>query len=86
MGVIQIKSGYPYKDDEAVNVKIDKKNYEFFADEDSAWTNNDNEVIYAMKKGIKLSVYGVSSRGTKTIDTYTLKGFTSAYNQLTKDC
>ena len=84
--IIQINSGYPYKDDEAVNVKIDKKNYEFFADEDSAWTNNDNEVIYAMKKGIKLSVYGVSSRGTKTIDTYTLKGFTSAYNQLTKDC
>ena len=84
--IIQINSGYPYKGDEAVNVKIDKKNYEFFADEDSAWTNNDNEVIYAMKKGIKLSVYGVSSRGTKTIDTYTLKGFTSAYNQLTKDC
>jgi len=84
--IIQINSGYPYKSDEAVNVKIDKKNYEFFADEDSAWTNNDNEVIYAMKKGIKLSVYGVSSRGTKTIDTYTLKGFTSAYNQLTKDC
>ena len=84
--IIQINSGYPYKGDEAVNVKIDKKNYEFFADEDSAWTNNDNEVIYAMKKGIKLSIYGVSSRGTKTIDTYTLKGFTSAYNQLTKDC
>ena len=84
--IVQINSGYPYKNEESVNVKIDEKNYEFYADEDSAWTNNDNEVIYAMKKGIKLSIFGVSSRGTKTIDTYTLNGFTAAYNKLTKDC
>ena len=84
--VVQINFGYPYKVEEPVNVKIDEKNYEFYADEDSAWTNNDNEVIYAMKKGIKLTVSGTSSRETKTIDTYTLKGFTMAYNKLTKDC
>ena len=84
--IVQINSGYPYKDGEPVNVRIDEKNYEFYADEDSAWTNNDNKVIYAMKKGIKLNVHGISQRGTKTIDTYTLNGFTSAYNKLTKDC
>ena len=84
--IIQINSGYPYKNKESVNVEIDKKNYEFFADEDSAWTNNDKEVVYAMKKGVKLTVFGISSRGTKTVDTYTLNGFTVAYNKLTKDC
>ena len=84
--IVQINFGYPYKNEEPVYVKIDNKNYEFYADEDSAWTNNDNEVIYAMKKGIKLTVFGISSRGTKTIDTYTLDGFTSAYNKLIKDC
>ncbi len=84
--IVQINSGYPYKDDEPVNVRIDKKNYEFYADEDSAWTNNDNKVINAMKKGIELNVHGISQRGTKTIDTYTLNGFTLAYNKLTKDC
>ena len=84
--IIQINSGYPYKNKESVNVEIDKKNYEFFADEDSAWTNNDKEVVFAMKKGVKLTVSGISSRGTKTVDTYTLNGFTDAYNKLTKDC
>ena len=84
--IIQINSGYPYKSGESVNVKIDKKNYEFFVDEDNAWTNNDKEVVYAMKKGVKLTVSGISSRGTKTVDTYTLNGFTVAYNKLTKDC
>ena len=84
--IIQINSGYPYKKNESVDVKIDKKNYEFFADEDNAWTNNDKEVVYAMKKGANLTVSGISSRGTKTVDTYTLNGFTVAYNKLTKDC
>ena len=84
--IVQINSGYPYKNEEPVNIRIVKKNYEFYADQDSAWTNNDSEVIYAMKKGINLTVFGISSRGTKTIDTYTLNGFTTAYNQLTKDC
>ena len=84
--VVQINFGYPYKVEEPVNVKIDEKNYEFYADGDSAWTNNDNEVVYAMKKGIQLTVFGISSRETKTIDTYTLNGFTAAYNELINDC
>ena len=39
-----------------------------------------------MKKGLKLIIIGISSKGTQVIDTYTLKGFTIAYNKLTKDC
>ena len=84
--VIQINAGYPYKNEEPVNVKIDKKDYEFYSIDDSAWTNNDKEIIYAMKKGLKLVVTGLSSKGTKTIDTYSLKGFTSAFNKLSEDC
>jgi len=39
-----------------------------------------------MKKGLELKVTGESSRGTITNDTYTLNGFTAAYNQLINDC
>ena len=52
----------------------------------AAWTDDDNKVIYAMKKGLKLVISGKSSRGTVTNDTYTLKGFTSSYTQLLEDC
>ena len=48
--------------------------------------NDDDKIIFAMKKGIKLTVKGESSLGTKTTDTYTLKGFTAGYNQLFNDC
>ena len=84
--IVQINSGYPYKEKEPVNVKIDNKIYEFYSEDDSAWTNNDKKIIYAMKKGADLSVTGISKRGTKTTDTYILNGFTSAYNKLSKNC
>jgi hypothetical protein len=70
-------------------IKIDNTNYGFYTTKDvpdSAWTNDDAKVIFAMKKGLKLVITGESSRGTVTNDTYTLKGFTSAFNQLAEDC
>ena len=53
---------------------------------DSAWTDKDSDVIFAMKKGLDLTVTGESSRGTITNDKYTLKGFTAAFNKLSTDC
>ena len=72
-----------------VEIKIDKSLYKFSSTEETpetAWTDKDKEVIYAMKKGIELTISGVSSRGTKTVDAYTLNGFTAAYNKLMNDC
>mgnify|MGYP001452123267 CR=1 FL=1 len=87
--VIQIEAGYKYNLDKKINVKIDNANYEFYSTEDSsetAWTNDDKKVIYAMKKGLELTLTGESARGTTTNDVYTLRGFTNAVNQLNQDC
>ena len=87
--IIQIEAGYKYNLDTKINVKIDNANYDFYSTEDSsetAWTNDDKKVIYAMKKGLELTLTGESARGTITNDVYTLKGFTNAVNQLNQDC
>ena len=66
-----------------------KENTLFYTTEDlpsAAWTNEDNKVVFAMKKGLKLIITGESNRGTITNDTYSLKGFTAAFNKLTEDC
>ena len=87
--VIQIEAGYDYKIGPNINVNIDNGNYTFYTTKDlpsAAWTEEDNKVIFAMKKGLELKVTGESSRGTITNDTYTLNGFTAAYNKLTDDC
>ena len=83
---MQVTAGYPYKKDQKVSVIIDNAQFDFYSDDDAAWSNEDNKVIFAMKKGNKLIVKGESSLGTKTTDIYTLKGFTAGYNQLFNDC
>ena len=87
--IVQVEAGYQYNLDKDIVVKIDNTSFKFYSTDDSsetAWTDNDEKVIYAMKKGLELVLSGQSSRGTITNDTYTLKGFTSAINKLNKDC
>ena len=87
--IVQVEAGYKYNLDRDIVVKIDNTSFGFYSTEDSsetAWTDDDEKVIYAMKKGLNLILSGESSRGTITNDTYTLKGFTSAINKLNKDC
>mgnify|MGYP001308554160 FL=1 len=87
--IIQIEAGYNYNLSADILVKIDQAEYGFWTTEDSsdtAWADNDTEVIYAMKMGLELILNGESSRGTITNDTYTLKGFTAALNKLNEDC
>ncbi len=87
--IVQIEAGYDYKIGEDIIVNIDKGEYLFYTTEDlpgAAWTNEDSKVIFAMKKGLKLIVTGESARGTTTNDTYTLNGFTAAYNKLVETC
>ena len=87
--VVQVEAGYNYNTDKPVIIKIDKSLYNFYTTIDlpsAAWTKEDDKVIFAMKKGLDLLVTGESSRGTITNDSYTLNGFTAAYNKLIKDC
>jgi hypothetical protein len=87
--IVQIEAGYKYNLEKDIVIKIDNTSFKFYSTEESsetAWTDDDGKVIYAMKKGLELVISGQSSRGTITNDTYTLKGFTSAINNLNKDC
>ena len=54
--VIQIEAGYNYKLNKDIIIKIDSTNYKFYTVgdvPDSAWTDDDDKVIVAMKKGLK---------------------------------
>ena len=84
---VRIDAGYPYDPNKYVKVSIDGNNYQFFGENDSAWSMKDDRLIIdAMKAGKALTVIGYSQRGTETMDTYTLIGFTDAYNSMKKDC
>jgi invasion protein IalB len=60
-----------------------------FANGDSAWapdTATDKKLVEAMKRGDRMTVEGESFRGTKTKDTYSLRGFSGAYKAISAKC
>lgn len=70
-------------------MRIGKREIALQFDGDKGWPvlpSEDSRAVNAMKAGSKMTIRGISSRGTKTSDSYSLLGFTAAYNAITKAC
>jgi invasion protein IalB len=81
--------GYPFKKDAIVQVSVDQQSYELFTNGDGAWADTsakDKEIVAALKKGQKLTVKGMSWRGTETLDSYSLKGLKAAVDKIDESC
>jgi invasion protein IalB len=85
---ISTYAGYRYRDQSEVIFKIDGKTYKLYIDGNYAWAyeNDASKMIAAMRRGKNLTVTGISSRGNKTIDIYSLSGFTAAYKAINALC
>jgi hypothetical protein len=86
---ISVTNGYPFGKKSNVNVNVGNAQFKFETKGNFAWmTSLDEELkmIRAMKKANKAEVIGISSRGNKTRDTYSMIGFTDAYNAARKNC
>jgi len=86
---VSLVAGYTYKAGSEVTADIDGRKFKMFTRDDGAWTRDgkaDAAMVAAMRAGKSMVVHGVSSRGTETTDTYSLKGFTAAHNAIGKAC
>ncbi len=82
-------AGYPYKDQSTVDALIGNRKFVLATNSEVAWVpegSSDEKLISAMRGGSKMIVKGTSSRNTLTVDTYSLQGFTAAYQQIRKSC
>jgi hypothetical protein len=87
--VISLQAGYTFEKTSEVELAIGETSFKLFTDEQWAFaadTATDNELVKSMIGGAALIVRGLSSRGTETTDTYSLKGFTAAYKAIGKAC
>lgn len=88
--VVNFVAGYTYKNNSNVVVKIGTTTFNnLFTNGDNAWAPDnatDKKLVDAMKRGQKMTVEGVSARGTKTKDTYSLAGFSGAYRAISAKC
>ena len=87
---VSFVAGYVYNQKAALVVKIGNETFRnTFTEGDKGWMINnaeDQKLVAAMKRGERMIVDGQSSRGTATKDTYSLKGFTSAYQAISAKC
>jgi hypothetical protein len=86
---VSVQPGYSFKKDTDAQVTVDGQRYSLFTRGEHAWTNSpaeDATLIEAMKKGANLTVRGTSTRDTWSLDTYSLLGFTAAYEAMQNAC
>ncbi len=89
VGVVSLQAGYTYKPGSEVTFTIGGFSQNLFTNGGHGWAYDskaDKALVRAMKSGSKLIARGVSSRGTKTTDTFSLKGFTAAYKAASRAC
>lgn len=72
-----------------VEIQVGTLKERLFTQGESAWTvdkDTDKRLVQAMIKGSTMTVQGTSARGTTTKDTYSLSGFTRAYQAINQAC
>jgi invasion protein IalB len=86
---ISVIVGYPQKSGHDASAAIGSANYVLYTQNDGAWVKNAAEepkMVEAMRKGHDLIVKSESNSGTKTTDTYSLKGISEALDKVAEEC
>ena len=89
MGEVSFMGGYPFRDGSTVTLTVGDSEFELFTDGEIAWAatpEEDRQIATAMKRGVEAEAVGISSRGTTTTDTFSLMGFTAAYEDAQNRC
>jgi len=89
VGEVSFGGGYPFKSGQAIKLEIGTATYDMLADGEYAWSASpeiDTKIRVSMTKGANAVVRAESSRGTKTKDTFSLKGFTAALKDVKSRC
>jgi invasion protein IalB len=81
--------GYPQKSGVDATASVGSASYVMYTQNDGAWVKNaaeEAQMVNAMRKGADLMVKSVSARGTKSTDTYSLKGLDQALDKVAEEC
>ena len=88
-GEVSVKIGYTFDKNSQTEAKIDRRSFKMSTSKDRAYIDDpDQEAAFvnAMRRGSVMTIYGRSSRGTNTTDTYSLSGVTAALNAMKTLC
>jgi invasion protein IalB len=86
---VSVIVGYPQRPGHDASAAIGPTNYVLYTQNDGAWVKNaaeEAQMVATMRKGSDLVVKSESARGTKTTDTYSLKGLAQALDKVLEEC
>lgn len=86
---ISVIVGYPQKAGYDATAQVGSASYTLYTQDDGAWVKNAAEepkMIEAMRNGAELVIKSESTHGTKTTDTYSLKGISDALKKVADEC
>jgi invasion protein IalB len=86
---VSVIVGYSQKSGQDASAAVGSANYVMYTQNDGAWIKNaaeEAQMVEAMRKGSDLVVKSESGRGTKTTDTYSLKGLAQALDKVAEEC
>ena len=88
-GEISFTGGYSFAPKSTATLELDGTKYELFVDGEWAWPKTPADgsgLLAALKKGSEATITAHSARGTQTVDTFSLLGFTAAMDEAQKRC
>ena len=86
---VSVIVGYPQKPGHDAAAAIGSSTYSMYTQNDGAWVKNaaeEAQMVETMRKGADLVVKSESARGTKTTDTFSLKGIAQALDKVAEEC
>ena len=86
---VSVIVGYPQKPGHDASATIGSASYVMYTQNDGAWVKNaaeEAQMVAAMRRGSELVIKSESTRGTKTTDTYSLKGISDALDKVAEEC
>lgn len=86
---VSVMIGYPFKSGADATVEVGSAKFAMNTQSDGAWIKNVAEearLVEIMRKGAELTVTGTSSKGTQSVDRYSLKGLGQALDRTSQEC
>jgi hypothetical protein len=86
---VSLRIGYPFKDGTSARITIDAETFELATADKYAWPSgaaDTRRLMAAMRKGREMTIEGVSRRGTRTSDRFSLLGFAAAHRAVLDAC
>jgi invasion protein IalB len=83
---VAIEAGFPYAPNATVNVQADQTGLDFYTHQRAAFARNGRDAVAAFRASSRAIARSPGPHDATVTDTFSLKGFTAAYDAISKAC